>query len=72
MSQAALFGDRAQRITITPDATALANAGLTTASITQALKSNGVLLASGDITQNGKTLVVQSGRQLMLDITVGF
>ncbi len=64
VSQAALFGDRAQRITITPDTTELADAGLTTQSIAQALKSNGVLLASGDITENGKTLVVQSGQQL--------
>jgi hydrophobic/amphiphilic exporter-1 (mainly G- bacteria), HAE1 family len=64
VSQAALFGDRAQRITITPDATKLKDDGLTTQSITQALQSNGILLASGDITENGKTLVVQSGQQL--------
>jgi HAE1 family hydrophobic/amphiphilic exporter-1 len=64
VSQATLFGDRAQRITITPDATKLKHDGLTTQSITQALSSNGVLLASGDITENGKTLVVQSGQQL--------
>src|ERR1700761_3950802 len=45
VSQAALFGDRAQRITITPNTTKLGDAGLTTQAITQALQSNGVLLA---------------------------
>ena len=64
VSQASLFGDLGQRVTITPDDTKLKDKGFTTQSITQALSANGVLLASGDITENGKTLVVQSGQQL--------
>jgi HAE1 family hydrophobic/amphiphilic exporter-1 len=64
VSQASLFGDLGQRITITPDDTKLKDAGFTTQNITQALSANGVLLASGDITEKGKTLVVQSGQQL--------
>jgi HAE1 family hydrophobic/amphiphilic exporter-1 len=64
VSQAALFGDLGQRVTITPDDTKLTDAGFTTQSIAKALSANGVLLASGDITENGKTLVVQSGQQL--------
>ena len=64
VSQASLFGDLGQRITITPDAKKLKHKGFTTQNITQALSNNGVLLASGDITENGKTLVVQSGQQL--------
>ena len=64
VSQASLFGDLGQRITIAPDATKLKDAGFTSQNITQALQANGVLLASGDITEKGKTLVVQSGQQL--------
>jgi HAE1 family hydrophobic/amphiphilic exporter-1 len=64
VSAASLFGDIGQRITITPDTSKLKDKGLTTQDIEQALSNNGVLLASGDITQNGKTLVVQSGQQL--------
>jgi HAE1 family hydrophobic/amphiphilic exporter-1 len=64
VSDANLLGAASQRVTITPDAAALVANGLTTQSITSALSANGVLLASGTITENGKTLTVQSGAKI--------
>ncbi|MCU1598694.1 MAG: integral rane efflux transporter, family [Glaciihabitans sp.] len=64
VSAATLFGEVGQRITITPNATKLKDDGFTTQDINTALSNNGVLLASGDITENDQTLVVQSGQQL--------
>lgn len=59
-----VLGDRGQRITITPDAAKLAADGLTTQAINTALQQNGVLLASGAITQGDKTLDVQAGQSI--------
>ena len=53
-----------QRVTITPDDAALAEAGLTSQAISDALKQNGVLLPAGSITENDLTLTVQSGAKL--------
>ena len=64
VSQANLLGDVGQRVTITPNNTKLSDKGFTVQNIKDALTQNGNLLASGDITENGKTLVVQSGQQL--------
>jgi HAE1 family hydrophobic/amphiphilic exporter-1 len=62
--EASLLGTTGQRVTITPDVLALAAAGLSTQDITDALDANGLLLPAGEITQNGETLVVQSGVRL--------
>ena len=64
VSNVSLLGAVTQRITITPNATTLAADGLTVQSIKTALGANGALLASGSITENGKTLTVQSGSKL--------
>src|ERR1700712_1557731 len=61
VSNAGLLGAATERITITPDSAKLKKDGLTVQSITTALQANGILLASGSITENSKTLNVQSG-----------
>ena len=62
--EASLQGDVGQRITITPDAAALAASGLSTQSITNALDANGMLLPAGSITENDLTMTVQSGARI--------
>ncbi|MDY0913474.1 efflux RND transporter permease subunit [Rathayibacter festucae] len=62
--EVALVGESAQRVTITPDDAALTAAGLSTADIRTALQQNGVLVAGGEITQDGSTFSVQSGVKL--------
>ncbi len=64
VSSASLLGAAVQRVTITPDAAKLTADGLTGKAITDALAANGTLLASGAITENDKTLTVQSGTKL--------
>lgn len=64
VSDVSLLGAASQRVTITPDDAKLASAGLTSQSIKTALSSNGTLLASGSITENSKTLTVQSGSKI--------
>ncbi len=64
VNDAQLIGEVGQRITITPDSTKLAEAGLTSQAIKDALQQNGVLVPAGAITENGKTLSVQTGTQL--------
>ena len=64
VSNAQLVGALGQRVTITPDAAKLAAAGLTTSAIKNALQQNGVLLAGGSLTEDGKTLSIQTGTQL--------
>src|SRR5690606_41498533 len=49
------------RTTSTPDRAALAADGLRPQSIRDALKANGVLLASGTVEEGDKTLTVQAG-----------
>lgn len=62
--EASLQGAVGQRVTITPDTTKLFAAGLSTQAIRDALKSNGVLLPGGSITENDSTLTVQSGSRI--------
>jgi HAE1 family hydrophobic/amphiphilic exporter-1 len=62
--EADLLGTLAQRVTITPNTTKLKDNNLTVQSITDALQQNGTLLASGSITENSKSLVVQAGQQV--------
>lgn len=64
VSDVTLLGDASQRVAITPDADTLTADGLSIQSIKSALAANGTLLASGSITENGKTLTVQSGDKL--------
>jgi hydrophobic/amphiphilic exporter-1 (mainly G- bacteria), HAE1 family len=64
VSNVSLLGAVTQRITITPNAATLADDGLTVQAIKTALQTNGTLLGSGTITENGKTLTVQSGSKI--------
>jgi len=59
-----LLGAASQRVTITPDAAKLGADGLSIQSIKTALTANGTLLASGSITEDSKTLTVQSGSRI--------
>ncbi|HTN58587.1 MAG TPA: efflux RND transporter permease subunit [Protaetiibacter sp.] len=61
VSAATVYGATGQRITITPDLASLAADGLSTQSIRDALKANGVLLAAGTVDEGDKTLTVQAG-----------
>jgi HAE1 family hydrophobic/amphiphilic exporter-1 len=61
---AALVGDVGQRVTITPDPAALAERGLTTQAIRDALRQNGALIPAGSITDGDKALSVQAGSKL--------
>ncbi len=61
VNDAQLIGEVGQRVTITPDTAKLAAAGASAQSIKDALSQNGVLLPGGSITENDKTLTVQSG-----------
>ena len=53
-----------ERVAITPDAAELFAVGLSTQAIRDALDSNGILLPSGSITEDGQTLTVQSGQRI--------
>ena len=64
VNDAQLVGEVGRRITITPDVAKLAAAGVSTSAIKDALQQNGVLLPGGSITEDGKTLSIQSGSQL--------
>ncbi|TXN30458.1 efflux RND transporter permease subunit [Lacisediminihabitans profunda] len=64
VSDVSLLGAASQRVAITPDADKLAADGLSIQSIKAALAANGTLLASGSITENDKTLTVQSGSRI--------
>ena len=61
---AALVGDIGQRVTITPDAGRLAERGLSTQAIRDALQQNGSLIPAGSITEDDSTLSVQAGSKL--------
>ncbi|MGO4785650.1 efflux RND transporter permease subunit [Cryobacterium sp. W22_MBD10_FK3] len=61
---AALVGDIGQRVTITPDAAALAARGLSASAIRDALQQNGSLIPAGSLTENDTTLSVQAGAKL--------
>ncbi len=62
--EAALVGDVGRRVTITPDAAALAVRGLSAQAIRDALQQNGSLIPAGALSQDGKTLSVQAGTKL--------
>lgn len=62
--EASLQGAAGNRVTITPDTQKLFAAGLSTQAIRDALKSNGVLLPGGSITEGDQTLTVQSGSRI--------
>jgi HAE1 family hydrophobic/amphiphilic exporter-1 len=64
VGDAQLIGEVGSRVTITPDQAKLAALGLSTQAIKNALDDNGVLLPGGSITEDGKTLSVQSGSKI--------
>ena len=64
VSGASVYGATGQRITITPDADELAQRGLGTQAIRDALKANGMLLAAGTVDEGDKTLTVQAGLKI--------
>ena len=64
VNDAKLVGEVGRRITITPDPAKLAAAGASSSAIKDALQQSGVLIPGGSITENGKTLSIQSGTQL--------
>lgn len=61
---ATLSGVPEQRIEITPDEDELAEAGITTEDLSQALEGSGMLMAGGSIDEDGRTLSVTTGEQL--------
>jgi len=69
--EASLLGTTGQRVTITPDVTALAERGLTNQNIVDALDANGALLPAGEITENDETLVVQAGERIDTTVALG-
>ena len=64
VNAAQIVGGVGQRITITPDVAALAAAGESTQAIGDALDQNGTLFPGGDITEDGRTLTVQTGAKI--------
>lgn len=64
VNAAQIIGGVGQRISITPDVAALADAGQSTQAISSALQQNGTLFPGGDITENGQTLTVQTGAKI--------
>ncbi|MEY2849421.1 MAG: hypothetical protein RI885_2088 [Actinomycetota bacterium] len=69
--EADLLGTTRQRVTITPDAAALAAAGQTTQSLRDAIDANGLLLPAGAITEGEQTLTVQAGSRLTTAEEIG-
>ena len=64
VSSAGIVGGRGERVTITPDAAALAEDGYTQQAITDALDQNGVLFPGGTVTEGDQSLTVQTGAKL--------
>lgn len=62
--EATLVGDQGRRVVITPVPATLAQYGLTTQAIRDALAQNGVLLPAGQITEGDSTFAVQTGTRL--------
>ena len=62
--EAQLTGARGDRITITPDADALAENGVSSQSITDTLQQSGVLVAAGTVPDADRSLAVQVGSEL--------
>ncbi|WP_353826436.1 efflux RND transporter permease subunit [Agromyces sp. SYSU T0242] len=61
---ASLVGDQGRRVVITPDPETLAQYGLTSQAIRDALQQSGVLLPAGEITEGDSTFAVQAGTRL--------
>lgn len=59
--EARLNGAVGTRVAITPDDAKMTAAGVTTKQISDALAQNGLLIPAGEITEDGKTLSVQTG-----------
>ena len=64
VSSAGIVGGRGERVTITPDAAALADDGYTQQAITDALEQNGVLFPGGTVIEGDQSLTVQTGAKL--------
>lgn len=64
VNAASIVGGVGQRVTITPDAAALAERGFAQQAITDALDANGVLFPGGELTEGDQTLTVQTGTKL--------
>lgn len=64
VNAAQIVGGVGQRVTITPDQAALAEAGFTQQAIRDALDQNGVLFPGGEITEGDETLTVQTGAKI--------
>lgn len=64
VNSAEIVGGVGQRVTITPDQAALADAGYTQKAIRDALDQNGVLFPGGEITEGDETLTVQTGTKI--------
>lgn len=59
-----LSGVPDQRVEVTPDEDELADAGITTQDLADALESSGLLMAGGSIDEDGRSLSVTTGDQL--------
>lgn len=59
--EARLNGALGARVTITPDDAKMTENGVTNRQISDALAQNGLLIPAGEITEDGKTLAVQTG-----------
>ncbi|MGP3533382.1 efflux RND transporter permease subunit [Microbacterium sp. RD1] len=64
VNAAQIVGGLGQRITITPDAVALADRGFSQQAIADALDQNGVLFPGGEISEGDETLTVQTGAKI--------
>lgn len=62
--EASVTGSLGQRVQITPDADELAEFGLSTQAIRDAVVSSGVLLPAGSITEGDRTLTAQVGDRI--------
>jgi HAE1 family hydrophobic/amphiphilic exporter-1 len=62
--EATVTGAQDQTVVITPDAGRLAALGLSPAAIPDLLKANGTPIPAGNLTQDGRTLTVQTGRRV--------
>ncbi|GAA1085100.1 efflux RND transporter permease subunit [Nocardiopsis metallicus] len=59
-----LIGVPGERVEVTPDEDELADAGVTTQDVSDALESSGLLMAGGTIDEDGRSLSVTTGDQL--------
>ena len=62
--EAQLAGARGDRITITPDTSAMEENGVSTQSLTDTLQQSGVLVAAGTVPDADRSLAVQVGSEL--------